>query len=345
MKSMYYIAGLLALLLVACTDDQPVSELAERQGNIVLKFGTNILNTRTSLNSNSNLQHVEEVHLYIYNESGFYREMEIEWPSPEEISYQSYQKEYPISLPFGTYSFVAVGVDNGSKETYDIEHGTNPDEAIAKLKSGKGKNDIARSELFAGSRLNIHVTDDTQQPVNIEMKRRVSGLFLYVNNLPEETTKIQIEIDQPQFTCMPLVAETDSNQDSGRTPFQDTTGEDSKILLSVENVQEILKENTYTDADGKTDTKLPGSIKKGVYFLPITTDVTMKLILYKNGTRLTAYDVLLKTDEGTNKNFPLLVNQIYCVGNSSAEDEDGNGDLTTIYIHPNWEGETNVSLK
>lgn len=337
MKLRHYISGLVALLLVACsTDDISTSEQTGQEGYVVLQFGTNSLTTRTSLNTPKDLQHIEEVRLLIYNEDGFYKEEKIDWPSPEEIEFGDYSVKYPVNLPVGTYSFIAVGLDNGSKETYDIDHGKKPEEAIAKLSSEKGKNDIARSELFAGKSLDVSVTAKGRQITNIEMKRRVCGFLMYVKNIPGSTTKIQIEIsDECLYTSMPLAAKENEIEDCGQEPLK---GNDAKTLLSVSFTKEDLESTTYLDADGNIATKQSGTIKKGVYFLPITKDIKMYLKCYsEEGKVIKSFDILLPTSSGSKISYPLLVNHLYSVAQVQGGDDDGGDNNLVITVYPNWD--------
>lgn len=227
-------------------------------------------------------------------------------------------------LPAGTYRMLCIGLDNQipTKPEQKIEGEVWPDkdeyyhtsgatynlpeaikdkplsEAVATLATGKTKEDIAHSELFAGW-TDFEYFPGTLSEVSVEMKRRVAGVICYLTDIPYSLntgsstyriTGIRLSLSQPQNTSIPLCRREAENgqpaDDFGTKPFgrdnpESTEAKDGMILAErsfyreANNQLELLEgyskqsdENLYKiDNTGKQ--LKPNSILFGAYLLPM----------------------------------------------------------------------------
>lgn len=361
MKILHYIPILILLLLSACTSDgNPLPE--EQQGNVTFLFtaGSEI-KTRTVLNSSDNQQHVEKVHLFIFKgtdgSAACESVKEIPWPAPSTVGYNTTARSYSITLEPGDYTFLAIGLDDKSGATYNlpaaIAVGTTLANAKATLASGKTKDDIAVSELFAGWNVaTVQATGNT--PVGINLYRRVAGVLGYFKNVPADVQTIQVLLYEDQNTEIPLRKPTHNNV-ADNTDFgtQATGTTDNQILLSIDKT-----ENVYED----TSTGTPiSSVSKGAYVLPkqapTATEVTNTLTvrtLKGDGTVVKKYNVIIQSStDGTSggnitgtetKKFPLYANQLYSIGTKTEPVDLKEENEITIIVNNKWDHIYDIGL-
>ncbi len=357
MKILHYIPILILLLLSACmSDGNPLPE--EQQGNVTFLFtaGSEIT-TRTVLNSSDNRQHVEKVHLFIFKGTGdgaIYESVrKIPWPAPLEVDYKTTARSYSITLEPGDYTFLAIGLDDKSGATYNLPSaiavGTTLANAKATLASGKTKDDIAVSELFAGWNVaTVQATGNTA--VSINLYRRVAGVLGYFKNVPADVQTIQVLLYEDQNTEVPLRKPTHNNVAEGTDFGTQTTGAtDNRILLSIDKAKNVY---TYTDLTASTEAT---GIFKGAYVLPkqapaaaeITNTLTVQT-LKDDGTVVKSYNVIIQSSsDGTSggdvtgteaKKFPLYANQLYSIGTKMEPvDLDEGGNEIVITVNPIWD--------
>ena len=173
------ISSLLLLSWVGCSnEDLPDPSVpGSNKEPVVLIFNASpALMTRTVLTSPDNLQHVLQVQLYIFDgatdNARCVASENINWQyatgadnglSTKEQTYKVVYEGFQASK---VYTFLAIGLDDTSGATYGLPNaiqanptsGTLLKDANALLAAGKGRTDIAGSELFAGfSQLNEYL--------------------------------------------------------------------------------------------------------------------------------------------------------------------------------------------
>ena len=210
---------MLIAALSSCTDDEiiDVPEPQPQTGIVIRLSAGDLEQTRTDLTSQANLQHVEKVYALLYR--GHYKEGQTvedttkliacdeltDWNPEDEGNGGPHGKEYKLpeteNLIQGNYTVLCIGLDDndeapnevgGSGETYNLPEaistiGSKLSEAKATLAQDKRKEDIAKSELFAGWN-QFHFAPDSLNIVDVEMKRRVAGVICYLTDVPYELT-------------------------------------------------------------------------------------------------------------------------------------------------------------
>lgn len=358
MKIRHYVPILIILFLSACVSDETLSPPEpDGQGNVTFLFTTGSeITTRTILSGPENLQHVEQVYLYIFNGTGdeaTCKEVkQIPWPKPGEVGYQTTQRTYSIQLPPGDYTFLAIGLDDQSGTTYGlpaaIATGSTLANAKAKLATGKTGADIAQSELFAGWE-KATVKESGHTAVTIDLWRRVAGVLGYFNLFPEGVQTVQILLYEDQNTDIPLCKPTNNNTAEDTDFGTEITGTtDNRILLSFDTDTDW----EFIGGEGGTGT---GTMlyRKGAYVLPKQAPSangvthTLKIITLDAGNKvLKQYNVILQSStDGTTgdtrplteaRKFPLYANQLYSIGTKEAPVDLETGEDIVITVNPDW---------
>ena len=297
---------LAALCFGACTDDDLIdgTPTPEPETGIVIRLSAGDLEqTRTELTSQANLHHVEKVYALLYKGHGdtatFYACDELEWnpkESADETGVQEQRKEFLLpqsgALAKGAYTVLCVGLDDESGETYNLPEAIKNktlSEAKATLAEGKTKDDIAKSELFAGWN-QFHFAPDSLNIVEVEMKRRVAGVICYLTDIPYtitegsdvyRITKVQLRLFTNQNSSIKLCRDEVITNVDGKASYPDDFGEsplsDSQIIDEY-----ILEDKSYSHTSDYTlyqfdlstnERKLaPNSILMGNYMIPIKFD-------------------------------------------------------------------------
>ena len=377
---------MLIAALSSCTDDEiiDVPEPQPQTGIVIRLSAGDLEQTRTDLTSQANLQHVEKVYALLY--SGHYKEGQTvedttkliacdeldDWNPEDEGNGGPHGKEYKLpeteNLTQGNYTVLCVGLDDnneqevgGSSKTYNLPEaistiGSKLSEAKATLAQGKGKNNIAKSELFAGWN-QFHFAPDSLNIVDVEMKRRVAGVLCYLTDVPYEltisgenggtyrVTKVQVCLYKDQNSEISLLRkEIEGNG------YPDDFG--SKELANSNVLMEFPLEG-YSKQDDKnlyeiTSTKpgmAPNSLLGGVYMIPIDKDEQENTIEVKLlGKVITSSgenpaegaeeieianfpaindDIDFEATEGSTKNYPIRPNLIYHIGDKPSDEEEG----------------------
>lgn len=356
------------LLFLACLatagcgqEDMPTPDTPDdSRPQVVLTFSASPgLTTRTQLPGPEYLQHVQTMHLYIFNGTGDNAPCvayeEVDWTglaAPEgkpgvSKNHKVQYKDFVVGQP---YTFIAVGLDDCSGATYGLPGAIQVDQttlatAKAVLASGKTRNDIAVSELFGGS-LELTPVAAGQITGTIKLDRRVAGVFGYFKNIPttvddQKVASLRIELYKPQNKSIWLTAKPTKEEDVIMEPI--ANDEDSKILVEIP----LTEENTAKDK----------VISKGSYVLPMKapteTEAPATLLVTladANGVVLQSRKVKYKLDDtisdtsgGTGiitvtkdlYRFAINANWFYQIGPVNwPEEEDGN---IVITVNPDWD--------
>ena len=398
---------MLIAALSSCTDDEIIDvPEPQPQTGIVIRLSTGDLEqTRTDLTSQANLQHVEKVYALLYR--GHYKEGQTvedttkliacdeldDWNPEDEGNGGPHGKEYKLpeteNLTRGNYTVLCIGLDDndeapnevgGSGETYNLPEAIRNktlSEAKATLAQNKGKEDIAKSELFAGWN-QFHFAPDSLNIVDVEMKRRVAGVICYLTDVPYEltisgenggtyrVTKVQVCLYKDQNSEISLL-----RKEIEVNGYPDDFG--SKELANSNVLMEFPLEG-YSKQDDKnlykiTSTKsgmAPNSLLGGVYMLPIDKDGQKNTIEVKLlGKKINSSgenpaegaeeieianfpaindDIDFEATEGSTKNYPIRPNLIYHIGDKPSDEEEGTPESlagTEVKIGVKcWENET-----
>ena len=325
---------LAALCFGACTDDDLIdgTPTPEPETGIVIRLSAGDLEqTRTELTSQANLQHVEKVYALLYKGHGdtatFYACDELNWnpkDSTDNTGVQEQRKEFLLpqskNLAKGAYTVLCVGLDDESGETY----GLTPDkmqgfstlkDAKATLAQDKGKEDIAKSELFAGWN-QFHFAPDSLNIVEVEMKRRVAGVLCYLTDVPYQLTQdnktyritsVELWLYTKQNTGIKLCREEITGggypEDFGYTSGGDLEGSEligqqsminSGFGVNADKTLYTRDKQTITTTDGREVTIKENSILMGAYLIPIDYDGTKSTITDANLKREVTLQVALR---------------------------------------------------
>lgn len=371
-KSHRLLIPLLCLATMSCSKEIPVApeEDTGKEGQVELLFNASTgLTTRTQLPGPDNLQHVQNVQLYIFNgtadASTSVASEDISWMHSTGAENGLPTKEQRYKVKFAgfeasnTYTFLAVGLDDQSGATYNlpaaIGEGTTLKEANAVLALGKGREAIACSELFAGAS-QLTTTKLGSGTARVDLYRRVAGVMGYFINIPTaingtDVAFLRIKLYKAQNRSVPLLVQT---PDVIMLPIEETA--DNQILV------DIPSSGFVTD----------GTTSKGSYVLPMiapfatleaaTTagygsdiyvkDYTLCVVLTDaSGNALRTQRVRMKNVDSSDTSggtgiivstdayrFPILANQFYSIGSKDAPvDLGSDGDDIMIIVSPKWE--------
>ena len=345
-----YIFALFSLLgfTAGCSDDLETGQAASNGKGLSLQIAIDNneenASSRTELENANPVNHVTSVQIYIFEGTGdeatYLASEPVDW---DEDAQKANRTQHPLqyaSLRNGReYTLLGVGMDDvfgstytiGSKDGEELVVGkTTLEDAYAKLKSGKGKADIAQSEFFTGT-VSFEFRGENTNLESLTLRRRVAGVMLYVKDIPQtinekRVTKIKLELGQPQKSSVMLqrdFTDLEWKEPGGQEPM----GDDSKILTEIDLTTEFnYKEGAdcYQDENGKNATAY-----QGVYMLPLnasddanTKTFTVKLYgksengdgsLKDDETQLREFPVRNNSEEGAT-NFDIRSNYIYCIG-------------------------------
>lgn len=382
-KLSYTFKGMLLFLTCLATAGCSREEMltpetpADSRPKVELTFNASPqLTTRTQLPGSDNLQHVQTVHLYIFDgtegSAQCVASEEVDWTdkaAPDGGGTAS--KEHPVKYDNFTagqpYTFLAIGLDDRSGDTYNLPaavvvNTTTLAGAKAILAAGKTKADIAVSELFGGSTV---LTPDANNTVTgtIDLYRRVAGVMGWFRNIPQrvngtEVASLRIELYKTQNKSIWL-SKPQTGADVIMEPIAET--DDNKILVQIDLTEDDFQQDKV--------------ISKGSYVLPMIApfaseeemrnagydnadiyvkDYTLRVVLADNaGNILQAKRVKDKeadadgdTSGGTGViitgnayRFPINANWFYPIGtkeNPVEWPEEGNNNIV-ITVNPDWD--------
>lgn len=370
MKHIAYLLLLSSCLLTACTSDRIIDNIPEGEGIVTFIIKTESqLKTRTVLNGSENLQHASSVYLYIFNAADqCVGVRQVPWPSSDaEVNYHTVRRNYSLTLPAGDYTFLAIGLDDASGNTYNlpeaIREGTSLSHTTVTLTTGKTKEDIAHSELFAGY-TETTVPEGTKTTAVLDLWRRVSGVMGWFTNIPAQIrgtnlASIQIclyarqnkssyLIPQPQGEHFPFGITNPANFNDYIT---DTTSypADGRILVSLTIPASLNSSTTLSGGAYILPTAAPPIGDGSEYTLRVEFIGTNNTILKTMRVQMSEGDDLYISPTGSGTGiidiggpfrFPIVANRFYGIGSATKPiDLGGNQDHIIKTIDLGWEGQ------
>lgn len=345
----------------SCSDDLLPDDETENKGNVVLIFRNPYHDgTRSDLQSEQiKYSTVKKVLLLIFNgttaDATLLRAETADWSGGPRQTYRL--KE---NLPEGTYTIVAVGVDDRADTTYGLTDENYIDPTItlaqlqAKLQSGKTADDMAHSDFYVGKTEEpLTVQTGAVKQATITMKRRESGVMLYLKNVPASfktisgedirVEKIQLCLNRPQNTDMPLLKPEDEASDFGGNPL---TGSETLIdIPTTEDYGYSVSSNgtlEFAGYDRPGFVTMPNTVYGGAFMLPLQqASLTLKMIgvsKVTNETKEKTFPIKYNDEGMLNAEFDIQSNHLYHIGfkkfSGENTSEDRPEDLSgqTIYI-------------
>ena len=364
MKLHISICCIALLLLSACTGgmEEAVSGTPDGgtapKGTVCVEFAADgLVATRTVLPGSDDLQHVEEVYLYVYDESGrcVWKD-DVHWsrPAPDGSQQQHYWMPLNANLLLAghTYTFVAVGMDDRAADTYGLPDptlgadgwpaGWGDDAAPAGLKlsatadaTGEEtlRRRISQSEIFAGQATHT-ISGEGYDLVHVDLYRRVAGVLAYFTNIPAWVDHIRLVAHDAQRTDVPLLPVEGNDfgtasMEGGQTEW----GNDPKVVLEMS--AKVAELSAAENEDGLP--KLVGATLRTAYMLPLPAPAagghtfTLELRDASGGRVETRNVVCLKetgeagtadTAEGAKTAFAIEANHFYSIGRKDATTDD-----------------------
>lgn len=372
------ITGLLALLLVAACTDFVETDAVREEGGIHIRVsideGSENQQTRTELSGVEADNQVSRMMIYIYRGTGddavYVAHEQVNWSLGANIGSCTLHTSL---LPGEQYTLLGVGMDTESQATYriDVSDATTLGNTYATLQEGKGAADIAKSEFFTGTVSFISNGEETEVE-DLVLKRRVSGVMLYVKDIPQRltvegtsyrTTDIYLKLGQNQKSSVRLPR--DFTAENWVEPNGQTELEESKTLVTLD----LTKYEYFSAQDCYTipscDGLLTNTSYEGVYLLPmnITTGSTFTVEIWgvenadgagvtdgKERKPLKTFTVENKSEETNKTCYSIRSNYLYCIGkNFAGTDEDEPisllGEKLLLEVMP-WESvEQNVTFE
>ncbi len=377
------VCGFLLLGASCSKENEPVQTV---EGVTVTIAAQGDLQTRTSLpvydgnygNYISGVQHVTDVYLYIYemNETKTNGECKarfnVGWREHfgTGIPTKTAEMQYTFAYTFTVgkiYRLVAVGVDGAESEDvmqdYDgknsiltyglpesIEIGSKLTDPIM-LQKDKTPTDMAHSEFFTGF---VDFTPQSESDKNIyeiNLWRRVAGLQVCLNQIPQEVERVRIllyNLQNTQVKLLPSAPTASGITDYITSPYEgDSFNEEGRVLMD----KTFTEDDLYFSPEGGATGMLPKPVYKcsmTAFMLPVnipdrgrydytlvaefvTTSITgivgtsKKVRLTKPWQNRDDLKFGEETDIGTGiiddldkYLFPIEANHFYCLGTPSS---------------------------
>ena len=292
------VCGFLLLGASCSKENEPVQTV---EGVTVTIAAQSDLQTRTSLpvydgdygNNIHGVQHVTDVYLYIYemDEAGTDGECKarfnVGWREyfgannlPNETAVMRYTFAYTFTVG-KTYRLVAVGVDGAESEdimqdydgwnsilTYGLPESIRTGSKLTNpitLQEGKTPTDMAHSEFFTGYVDFTPKSESDKHIDEINLWRRVAGLQVCLNQIPQEVERVRILLYNSQNTQVKLLpsAPTASGiTDYITSPYGgDSFNEEGRVLMD----KTFTEDDLYLPEDDAT-----GMLPKPVYKCSMT---------------------------------------------------------------------------
>lgn len=372
----YMIVALAALWMAGCSDDS-LSPADQPERGIVIRLSAGQLETRTDLTSQANLQHVREVYALLYDDTGDLVGspellMDVDktsqaWDPTEGGSYNDINGEEFVlpqtktaGLEAGDYTVLCVGLDDRSGETYGLtldkmKTWTTLKHARATLADGKGVDDIAHAELFAGWS-GFEFKPDSINVVEVMLKRRMAGVLCYVTDIPTTINKDGENKSVKKLRLALYTGEKPNNQISlcrkevekatdGTIKIPDDFGENNPNPNAAQLtpnskgyliLKEIDLEHLYNSDESQTGEifVIPeietdalkveaNSLLLGAYVIPTAAtegEVTLKVELLGEGDKVLATFNAKRNGTSENESYNIYPNYIYHIGDKPESD-------------------------
>ena len=356
-----------ALLAASCIKDEPKCSTCDENPDgrgILLSFNDGT-DTRSTLQSSEvDYKDVKDVYLYVFNgttgEAECILSEDVDWKG--DISQQHW---ISTDLNAGTYTFLAVGVDDNAGAVYGLtdSYTGSLGECLAKLASGKDKSDMATAQIFAGQTTQTVDVEDDVVEVGVTLTRKVAGVLAYLRNIPVspekegafsvKVTSLRLSMCSNQNTQMPMWTE-EGKENYGSEPLNN-----SNVLFDIDLAAAGYTEGErYFEKPGIDENglqTLDNTLLLGAYLLPLkneTQESTLKLELIGNYTDMEGEhkDVPVKTytithtdetEEGeqtTSGIFNIEENKLYSIGKKLSDgstDGDKPADLSGNILQVN----------
>ena len=333
-----------ALLLAATACEDTLQTVAPNPGNgptltLCIDNDEEGAQTRTDLTNADPTNNLWAVKILIFQGEGD----DATYVNEEEIAWSQGTTRYEYSLKSAfvdgqTYTLLGVGMDDQFNTTYDIDKNQTLGKTYARLKKNATP---AQCEFFTGT-VTFTQTGKSTQIDDLHLKRRVAGVMLYVNEIPQELTEpdgstyrvtsARLVLGAPQKSSVLLkrdFAKKDWREPDGQEEMESTNPE----ILATINFEETL---TYTSgADFYMDSDdNPATAYAGVYMLPLNKlddeqnyhTFTVELYGKKlEGSEPTGEESKLskefivenRSEENAPTAFDIRSNYIYCIGKRS----------------------------
>lgn len=374
------IIALLALLLgAACTDLVDTDAVREDSGihiRVSIDEGSENQQTRTDLSGVEADNQVDQMIIYIYRGTGddavYVAHEQVDWTPGVNIGSCTLHTSL---LPGEPYTLLGVGMDSESRTTYriDVSGTTTLGNTYASLQEGKGAANMAKSEFFTGTVSFTNNGEETEVE-DLVLKRRVSGVMLYVKDIPQRltveespyrTTDIYLKLGRNQKSSVRLAR--DFTADNWVEPNGQKELEDSKTLVSLDltGYKYSSTEDCYTIPSSSSDL-MDNTLYDGVFLLPMNVTSTeshtftveiwgvdnsdgTETVQGKDKKCLKTFTVENKS-ESDKISYSIRSNYLYCIGkNFAGTDEDEPisllGEKLLLEVMP-WESvEQNVTFE
>lgn len=344
--------------LAGCSDDDMPKP--EQETGIVIQLSTGAMETKSILMGSYNLHNVSSVYAILYKGEGddatYVCHQDLNWdPKSDTGQYgegisqtKSFDLNTPTALTDGAYTILCVGLDDKSGETYQVSFspsfcaaGKTLKDAKAAFAEEKRVDDMRQSELFAGW-AQFDYANDRLNTVKIEMKRRVTGVYAYLKDIPTQVNgqtvaAIELVLGQNRRTELPLARKERSETNPSAIPEDFATGNvnNSQILDRLDLNDEVVKkdassglfttlneyytqfETTYTPALAE------GAILLSGYLLPMEYEeggsepMLSVRVLDENDNVIGSFPAQwegVPTEAGFSDKFNLYPNYVYHVG-------------------------------
>ena len=339
---MKLICKLMALILLAGCSDIP--EVAPDDASLEVSLGVSTqMASRTTLTSEEATHNITSVQLLIFN--GTDEKAKLIYTSNPiidltDLTDLAKTPDAPgkrVSLqhvglaPHTTYTLLAVGLDEESKNTYTLNAPT-LGEALLSLNAPTAASAMRTCEPFAGSTTFTTNAAGGSYGAKAVMRRRVAGILGTFTNLPATVdgtavARLVLKLYSPLNTQVPLL----------RNPQADyitspASGDDNNIIFSL-------------TANGSAS----------AYMLPVaepTDENTMRLCLLDgSGKELRSWKVVLSTSHYIDDNvtinaprtsFAIEANQIYDFGTVDLSDTPADGVIT---VHGAWQYNVDIEFE
>lgn len=343
------------------------------QSNLQTRTGLPVHNGEVDADWVQGVQHVTDVYLYVFEQDEDKNDFtcrsmyDVRWSEsvdrtedgklPTTTSSINYTINYNFVVG-KTYRLVAVGLDcaenvdemqdfdgHNSALTYglpeSIQPGNKLSQAIATIQADKTTEDIMHSEFFVGEIEFSPLSYESGNIGTVELFRRVAGLQVCLDGIPEEVEQIRVLLYNSQNTQTYLLK--NNPNDFITSPYNDDIhDEEGRVLLDIKKDQLQTSVSGTDIADGSTTYKCGGT----AYLLPIgkpdkerydytfmvefiTTGIT-GIVGESKKVRLTrpyqddqlqfedGYDIGTGIIDDLDKYlFPIEANHFYCLGKPS----------------------------
>lgn len=345
------------------------SGISAAAGEVVLTFRYDTdISTRSSLNSAYvDYRTVQDVCILVFSGTG----SDAAFLFREDIDWQgaiSQTHKFKRALESGSYMLLAFGIDDAAGATYrlleEITPGTPLKTIEATLAATAGAPDMARSDFYT-AQAEVTVNPATVNAVEMTLKRRVSGVLVYLKNIPymvgyNRVQQVYVKLYDDQRTSL-LLYSNENEEDFGMTDesmdqylkyfYGFGTLPDSRTLMEFDMTSYWRADdgNYFVIPAGNNPETLENTLFGGVFLLPLEAPLsnqthTLVIELYGGGGTgilpdvLKTYNVKLKQGNSKIANYSVECNQLYSIGKKMMSENTENdkpadlsGNITEVY--------------